>query len=294
MKMIIPKGRAGEMSSRAVQFEYMLRAAGLSYEVVKTKSTITITPDNEAFKPQKFIAAGLKAKDLQFISKVVRHFQGMKPPKLIRPSGKVIRYNGYTANMNVGEYRGIIEIDVSGAYWEQANKLGYLGEELYREGKDTEQVEKRTRLISLGALAKKTEILHYSPPDYRPKVKVKERPTWIFWDNICYTFGNAMDQVFWKFPGQIMGYWVDAVFCMGTVAALTKKAFEDQGYPVTIKRIEKMEIRVYPHDERKLQILRYLPDGRIKELPPFIPGRRPDSFNSLREKMLAEIEKHLT
>lgn len=289
-KIKIPDDKS--MNARVANHEYMLRATGQTYTLSRTKSVTIIEPDGG--EPLKYILGGLDVRELNFIKKVKRHFQRMELPKRIRPLGNTHLYNGYTANLKPGVYTSMIEVDVSAAYWEAAKKLAYLPDDIYEQGKDTDRISKRTRLIALGSLARRKEVITYRPPYDDPEISMDIPQTNVFWDNIVYEFGSEMDRVFWKYPGKIMGYWVDAVFCQGAVAALVRKEFRDAGYPVTIERLEQVEIVPYKHDDRKLQIFRTFPDGTVKELPPFRPGYRPESWASAREKFLSEIEKHLS
>lgn len=282
------------MAERSAKFEALLRLGRHEYTVKETRTIKEITTSDFS---RKYVLKSLSGKELNFIQKVKRHVSGLEHPDRIRPYSARVAYNLNGANLNEGEYTGYCEIDVSGAYWKTALDLGYISKEIYREGNDRDQVRKQVRLMALGALAKKTEYLRYSPP-YGPsdiEIEVEVCELEVFWDNISYSFGLVMNECFQVFRGQTLGYWVDAVFVRQDVSTLVRKFFSDQGFDVKLLPLERIEVLPDEKDERKLFIRRHFPGGEVKDLPPFDrqTGRAGENtFKAARERFLQKLSKY--
>lgn len=262
---MVPEGE--DLISRAKQYEQFLQAVQVPYWVNRTKSTIEVIP-YEGLSRVKWVRKGLSVTDARFIQKVKRHFSSMELPKRIRPIAGSTHYFQNYVNVAQGLYDKYVEIDVSAAYWKTALNLGYIDEELYREGMEASKV---CRLVALGSLAKKTEACFYAPPDYElSDIRVLTPETAVYWDNITFSFSLVITQIAGLFKGKILGFWVDAVFVDASVSAEVREAFQEAGYDVKLVRWDKIE--VLDLGMNRLQIIRE-GRGERKELPPFVPGR---------------------
>ena len=272
----------GDLYGRSAGYEQVVQALGVSYVIERTKSTLTVIPDDHRLKAMKWIEKGMSVNDARFIKQVKDYAGSLEKPKRIRPhAGSTYYFQNYE-EMRQGVYENYIELDVSGAYWETALKLGYISEEIYREGFN---YEKMIRLISLGALAKRTEKIRYEPPIYEMgDIKIDIPETEVFWDNISYSFSLVMTQIAGLFRGKILGFWVDALFVDSSVTAEVIEAFRQAGYELKLVRWDKIEIADIGGG--KMQIVRER-EGERKELPSFIPGkvREQKSLRSVLEEL---------
>lgn len=285
-------GEGVDISLVAAQYESFLRATQTSYTLKRTKSTIDVIPDiSSGFDARKYIQKGIDPKSLGFIRRVKNHVEKFPLPERIRPLGQSVNYNGAIKGLDTGIFTDFVEIDVSAAYWRKAHQLGYLSEDLFKEGENTDIIPKETRLISLGALAKKTEITEYNAPEYDGTTKVQVAETAVIWDNITFSFGLDLAKVCDAFRDDIAGWWVDAVFVRKRSAAEVRRMFEICGYPVKLVTLDKLEIkedRVGVYD-----IIRTI-KGEVKPLPPFDTNVKRVGLNAAREGLIAEFLKNFT
>ena len=77
--------------------------------------------------------------------------------------------------LNVAYTSELYEIDLNSAYWEASLNLGIIDKETFEYGKQ-KKISKKARLISLGALAKRTYISNFDGESYS-KLIVKESET---------------------------------------------------------------------------------------------------------------------
>lgn len=95
--------------------------------------------DHVSKLPEKFIPK-IDAKQIQFIDK-----------------SKKFLYKSYT--------KDLYEIDLNSAYWNYALKEGIITEEIFNYG-NGKKIRKKARLVSLGALAKLTNIVKFDGKEY--------------------------------------------------------------------------------------------------------------------------------
>jgi hypothetical protein len=282
-----------EQFNQKVKFwERQLRDANIPYRIEMTKSKIRLFPLAEWSEVGgiEFLVKGFSGAELNFIKKVKKYFAGLDVPIRLRPYSEQARFWGNTLNLKEGEYQGIIEIDVNSAYWEAANKLGYLSPDIYREGKDETRIRKKLRLVSLGALAKKTTILEYDRVGELTECSENVCDLEIFWDNITYYFGMTMERIKNQYSSSVIGYWVDAFFVREESAAMIKQEFKADGYEVKIIPIEKLEI--LPDKDPDRLFIRRTTNGQIKDLPSFrASGERGKTLKAAFEQMRMEFEK---
>lgn len=284
VKIMIPEGE--DLDKRSILTEKMLRLSGVEYTRIRTKSKVIIRPSDSAYQEKQYILKTLTPDELRFIGRVKKHFQTLPKPKRL---GSVVKYNGSGKGIIPGVHTNYTEIDVNAAYWETAHKLGYIDDDLKKEA---ESYSKRARLVSLGALAKRTEYITYSPPDFNiTDIRIETSELRQFWDNITWYFGTEMDRISEKFGSDVMGYWVDAIFCRNEAAAEIRQAFNMAGYPVKIVPLDRLEVREV--DSGVFDILRYI-GGKPKPLPPFDTNEgRVSTIKGAREKLLDSFQAYL-
>lgn len=291
----IPEDKPLRVRKESEFQERLLIAMGEGYRLERTKSVVNIIPHNKKVRGCRFFLKGLDTKDLLFIKKVKKHIRGLPFPDRFRKWGTNTYYFRNSKKLEVGIYSGVCEIDVNSAYWKCAKDLGYINKDLYEEGNDPERVSKKTRLMALGSCAKKTEIkeVYFQDGELKEDFTITEEPTEVFWDNITFTFGNAMNEVYSIFESDMFGFWVDAVFCRTASAAKVRQTFTKMGYPVKLVRLDKIE--VVKTDNNKVKIIRYLSDGRVKELPPFDPDEeeRKQGYTNARKDFWDEVDKEV-
>lgn len=300
-----------QVEQQTQAFERKLRSYGVPYRIEETKTTVKIIPRFCDMPSRQWVVSDLTPRELSFIARVKKHFNKLPQAERMRPYQAATFFNGFSRGLNPGVFTGFTEIDVSGAYWKAAFNLGYLTEDLYNDGaKPYEREEndkgelireigyrKKTRLISLGSLAKKVIVRDFYPLDNGSWDEViippETKETSVFWDNITFYFGLTMQEIADTFPKDIIGYWVDAVFCKTEVSAIVTKAFAQKGYSVKIVPIKRLIIT--ETQKGQLQILRERLDGEILELPPFDrAGERKRNFQAARERFLDGLKKDIS
>lgn len=290
------KGARGKMEERAARFEAMLRLSGVEYSVISTRTTKQVIPSS-GVEGRRYIIKGLTGKELNFIKAVKAYVRTLDLPDRLRPFATSIPFNLNATNLSEGEYLGYCEIDVSSAYWKTAFNLGYIDRSLFKLGNDQDVIRKKVRLMALGSLAKRTEIITYCPP-YRPKdmtVQLETCDLEVFWDNISYSFGLVMQEAFNTFSRQMLGYWVDAIFIRQDVATLARKFFASQGFEVKLVPLEKIEI-LPSEKEGYLFIRRHFPGGEAKDLPGFdkrTGSMKGSSYKAARERFLRRVAQYM-
>lgn len=129
-----------------------------------------------------------------------------------------------------------VEIDINGAYWNCAYKIGLISESTYLEGLKKDKI---TRLVSFGSAATVKTTYEYNTDESLYKFVSQKQDEngrnafFLVSKMIC----EVMESVFKQIPGQCYFYWVDAIFLNSAYAEIAIEKFAELGYDVKIKKI---------------------------------------------------------
>jgi hypothetical protein len=181
----------------------------------------------------------------------------------IKAKPELLQYNQVSFmqfnNNKKGVYKGELkEIDLTSAYWSTMYRLGYIDENIYLKGL---QMEKLTRLVSIGALASKKTIYEYDGNDEGKAVKtgVKfNKQTFDIWFSVVYATDLLIKEAINNTRADYFFYWVDAIFT-DTASAEKIKTYFDKNLiaykDLNIKAIQVNDNKIYVRTESdKLKI----------------------------------------
>lgn len=180
-----------------------------------------------------------KTKGLYFIKKLATYIQKNN----IRYSFNLkINYNKLNSFLgkNYIYKKELYEVDLKAAYWHFAKKNGFINDELFKEGL---RVDKKIRLMSLGGLAKNTNVFNYKEGELKSTEKINSHETEGIFFKVAYDTDlimrkllNILDKKDFCF------YWVDAIFFRGRDNLEKIKAIlENEDLPFKVVEIKKMQ-----------------------------------------------------
>lgn len=187
-----------------------LKLNNINFKIAYSSSKITLTEGRFTyhFYPNKL----KKLKGLHFIKKLKQYI--LKNDIKYNFDLK-IGYTGKSPNLkdSVNYKKDIYEIDLKSAYWTFAKKNGFISNEIYMEGLT---VDKKIRLMSLGALAKNTTVFNYENGEVTNIEKITSKETEGIFFKVAFDTDHVMKQLIKALPEKdFMFYWVDAVFFRG-------------------------------------------------------------------------------
>jgi hypothetical protein len=152
-------------------------------------------------------------KHLYFFKKVSKYItdNNITYNFLLKP--RYVNFN-ITVKKSVYYKKQIFEIDLKAAYWYLAKKNNFIDNDLFLEGL---RVPKKVRLISLGALAKRTYIFDYQKGICTDKpIELRSEATEGIFFKLAYDVDMIMRQCINLLnKTDFIFYWVDAVFFRG-------------------------------------------------------------------------------
>lgn len=237
----------------AVQNMELLCAQHIPHSVELGNNTIYINSEFGGRKTRNsFTDNKLKNKDLNFIKRVRKHIsESVKNLEIPKTTARDVAYIGFNRHI-AGRYENVTEIDVNGAYWQTAYLMGFIGDEIYREGLT---VDKMTRLIALGSLAGERTLYRFETktraritngfPDLRKLAGYKyegvisdERLRSLFF-LICQEMGNLMSDCVDRLGGNAFKiFWVDALIIDKDYRHGVINFFRSKGYECKEKEAE--------------------------------------------------------
>lgn len=194
-----------------------------------------------------------KANELQFIKKVKEYITKNETYLLLKNNFKhekslsKIKYAIYTKKTQPGTvFTNCHEIDLKGAYWEQLHMLhpDLLSHEIYLQGLT---VDKKTRLASVGTLAKKTGCISFDGQKESLEDPIKSNLTEFIWNTISYKIGKVMAQASKSAKADFLFFWVDAIFVKGEKTQEIVDLFERNGFKSSVHLCESIRF-----DETKI------------------------------------------
>lgn len=184
------------------KMDYVLKVGGSSYEL---KSLL--------FKDKAYNNSKLSMKDLQFVKKVKRYI--VKNEIYVNfldqyfPSD--ISYMDVNPVLQNKKFTNVVEIDVNEAYWKTAYLMGIINQEIYEEG-SKDNLGKYTRLVALGALAKRQTHYIYEGGKFVRKEEIRSELTENVWYSICKRLSDVMQGAKKLLGNDYLFYWVDGIY----------------------------------------------------------------------------------
>lgn len=185
---------------------YTLKVGGSSYEL-----------NSVLFKDKAYNNSKLTIKDLHFVKKVKRHI--IKNEIYLNfldqyfPSD--ISYMDVNPTLQNKKFTNVVEMDINAAYWKTAYLMGIIDKELYDEG-SKENLGKYTRLVALGALAKRQTLYVYEDGKFIRKEEVRSELTENVWYSICKRLSDIMQGAKKLLGDDYLFYWVDGIYFVDT------------------------------------------------------------------------------
>lgn len=189
-------------------FSDSLIQSGTPFTAHKTSMSIKFfTPISE--HPFKFYAEvenPIPRKELYFLGRVKSYCESLDIKFSI--DRQQIRYN-YMPRIKPGTViNDCIEIDLSSAYWNFAHREGIISNELFEMGKS---LSKKTRLASLGNLAKLIQVIEFDGRDFNLKPPIESAKHDYFF-RVAEITGEVMNNLRHICGQGFIFFWVDAIF----------------------------------------------------------------------------------
>ena len=190
-----------------------------SFDLLKTTFTTKLIWNDTEFKETK--NGFIPKNELFFINMVKQHvlknsagvYCNRQKIKYVK-EGKIKKSVNYT--------KDLYEIDLNSAYWNFAFKSKFIDEKLYLRGR---KVSKMTRLVSLGNLAKRTQVLNFNGKEYKLVETLKSPETEGVFFSVSLQTDETMRMLETIADTCFLFYWVDAIFFQGK-----KKKTEIENY----------------------------------------------------------------
>lgn len=286
---------------RSTDLEDFLTENKIPFEIGFTSSTTYITRKDNEGKEVKYICADgeIKMKDLNFILRVKKYAINCGKPNSGYTSSHVSYFKWNKGIINDGTFLDTIEIDVNGAYWEIALKLGYINKSLYEEGL---KVDKKIRLIALGSLATKKMFYYFDGEkmnflEEKSNGKTNEITRSYFF-HVAYELGKIMSNVINKVGSEsIYFYWVDAFFLKSYAKPAIIEEFKNYGLKVKVIDIYSMVVKKTNREEKKIYITQIKnrredrTDIKIKPFYMMNPERRKRKVKEDFKKIIKKLKK---
>ena len=178
---------------------------GKYFEVEKSTAQMKFKTERGNFEYIDRGKGAIPMNELYFIGMVKKHTDQLKLNfEVEREKIKYFSIPRHRENIFIDCF----EVDLSAAYWNFAYSEGLLSRELYERGKT---VSKRTRLASLGAIAKITTHLIFDGKKWLTP-KITEAPNANYFFHVANRIGELM-QILESLAFQdFLFFWCDAIF----------------------------------------------------------------------------------
>lgn len=279
---------------RDTQILKMVHRAKIDYIEELTGNTRTIIVPK--MKTKYLISDSfLSFKDLGFISQVKSFSNSTGIEKQPFDSGD-INYFKMNHEHRDGLFYDVCEIDVNGAYWEIAKRKGYISEKIYKKGLT---VDKKTRLIALGALAtvkRRFEFSYNSETGKYDENRLEDKKNEItrsYFFDVAKELDIIMNE-FCEINGMngIYLFWVDAFFVDNYRAKEMVDFFAKKGLKVKRKKIPVIRCLTGKNSKKvwATEIVREEKEFTTFKIKPFFEGSegysRKRAIRNFRETVL--------
>lgn len=143
----------------------------------------------------------------------------------------------------------ITKVDVRGAYWETAKKLGVITEdtdEYLRSNFSNTKIMKEARLKALGSLATEKQITRYINGEEQ-EFSIKRQPTKDLYIYICHCVDKLMRETAEEINGVFYYYW-DCIFADEKAEKKVVEYILSRGYSTKTERSRLEALRLFGQD----------------------------------------------
>lgn len=229
----------------------------LTHNEIPYISQSTMSSKMVEFSGEKYYLSDLvlKGKELGFLSTVRRDAKDFVKKNGQRDINRSNINYTHLNNVGIGNYKNLVEIDISAAFWNCAYNLGIITKATYDKGLT---ISKMGRLVALGALASNKACFVFDGKElkhigYNKKIKAvfdknkmeiiseDEKDSSLaflfFW--ISFEIGLVIKDVYDKLNAiktdGCIGFWVDAVFVDKELAFQAVEIINSHGYECKVK-----------------------------------------------------------
>ena len=189
-----------------------LKARKKAFFIYQTLYTKKIFTETENFSyTQK---TDLKKTDLAFIKQVKDNAKKLENIPFLE--AKDIHYIDRNETLKEDRFfKGGYEIDLNSAFWNFAFQEKFISEPLYEKGL---LMPKKTRLIALGALAKKITVMKYTGDEFLPIEFIKSVKTQGVFFRVAQLTSYLMQELKFISGDDYLFFWCDAIFLKNETA----------------------------------------------------------------------------
>lgn len=207
----------GSKSEQSTLIESLIKS-GTPHRVTYTNRSTKIEVGESVmlFSPSDF-----SNKELSFISKTKKHILSLG----IANKKTAFKFFDIVWQKKAVPER-LTEIDISGAYWECAKKLGYISHEIYAQGLE---VDKQVRLAAFGSAATIRSVAIFDGKKYSEFDTFFDENGRAAFFNVALEVSNLLRSC-GKVPGSMVLYWVDAVVMLPEFCSIAESVFSENGY----------------------------------------------------------------
>lgn len=155
----------------------------------------------------------LKNSDLSFIGQVKKHAKNLTNiPRLTAEDVHYIEKTNLPENYII---KNCFELDLNAAFWNFAHQENFITDELHKKGLT---MPKKTRLISLGALAKKITVMRYTGERFMPIEFIRSEDTQGVFFKVAQLTSELMTTLQFLVEKDFLFFWCDAIFVKNEAA----------------------------------------------------------------------------
>lgn len=235
----------------------------------------------------------LKNADLNFIMQVKAYAQKLEGiPQLTSSDVYYIDKSSFLPEGK--EFKKCYEIDLNSAFWNFAYREKFIGEPLYEKGL---KMPKKTRLIALGALAKKITVMKYTGEEFMPIEFIKSVKTQGVFFKVAQLTSELMQSLKFISDTGYLFFWCDAIFLkdketfLKCCEYLEAMHYEFKSYEIDLIKYANGELNVISRDysEKHPQKKNKIPSSVWNRVFTFEPPKKKNNtfkfFNSpLKQK----------
>ena len=215
--------------------EFSIESSGSSIKYITKRGVIIYRPDPVNFKNKDFGMFGHIRSNAEYLIN-----EGLIDANVEKKS-KFISMSSFINDID-RPIRDVYEIDLRGAHWIIAKKLGLMNDNIFNEYYNSKSKRvKFVRNMSIGSLSMKKDFYEFKKGEIsyiRSEKKITENVYWTI-ANYC---NKIMKDCMEISENSFLFYWVDAIFILGSEKIRNEicNEIKYKGFDFKIVKIEKM------------------------------------------------------
>lgn len=200
--------------------------------------TLELQNETAVFKSDQIVCTSLSSSytidEINFIKSVKQYIiknelmEKYRDKYTLPGINSTVKYFHYHPSLKPGKrINDVVNIDLTSAYWETANKFGLLSKELYKQGL---KVRKQVRLATIGSLAKKKRIYEFNGQKVSLLDKKRSEKTEFLWPAICDHVGKLLMKTAKECGNDFIFFWVDGIYVKRRSVKKVYKIFKQAGF----------------------------------------------------------------